>query len=857
MTLQPGSRLGPYEVLGRLGAGGMGEVWRARDPRLGREVAIKVLPADLASDASRLKRFEKEARSASALNHPNIVTIYEVGSADSISYLAMELVEGKTLRELLFGGPLPIKRVLSIASQMAEALARAHAAGIVHRDLKPENVMVTNDGLVKVLDFGLAKQTYSGPGSVGGTNLPTETGTDAGVILGTVGYMSPEQASGHPADFRSDQFSLGAILYELVTGKRAFAKPTGAQTLAAIIEQDPEPIGRLQPDVPETYRWVVERCLAKDPEGRYASTKDLARELTTLRDRLSAAISPGERAAARPAPSRRRLGLLLSSLAAVVLIGAWFVSRRSGPTSPDSVSKPRFTQLTFGPRTILTARFAPDGKTVVYGASVGTAEHELFLARVGSPESRPFGIPNATIASISLSGEMAIQFGDFRNATLAIAPLGGGTPREILENVRCADWSNDGKSLAVVHVVDGKDRLEFPVGKVLLERAGSAVLPSARAIDGCALSPREDLIAFNDSLGLSVVDAAGKVTRVGPTTTRGALSPRGDEIWFAEYAKGMSELHAVTLKGQKRFLASLPGDFVLMDVSGNGGILLERGVEEVEILGQMAGDQAERNLEWLDASIPADLSADGKSLLFIEKDPGWSNAEVYLRKAGGSPVRLGPGFASALSADGKWVVTKPSFDAAEIVLMPTGPGGPKSLPNGGLTTIGWSNWLPDGTKVVFAANAAGEKSRLYTQDVAGGPPRPITQEGVTFRFGTFVSPDGSLVVAQDAEKRFLLYAVAGNGGPASRPVPGLQEGERPIQWSADGRSLFVLGGNDRLAKVFLLDVVSGERTLWREFSSRDPSFGAPFRFFVTPDGKSWVRSYGKWTSNLFILEGVR
>src|SRR6266496_235179 len=202
MTLAAGSRLGPYEVLSPLGAGGMGEVWKARDTRLGREVAIKVLPAEVASDPSRLKRFEKEARSASALNHPNIVTIYDIGSHDSVAFIAMELVEGKTLRELLFAGALPVKRVLGIAAQVADGLARAHEAGIIHRDLKPADVMV------KIPDFGLAELNYTGADSSEGTNLPTETGTGAGVILGTVGYMSPEQASGQPVDYHSDQFSF-------------------------------------------------------------------------------------------------------------------------------------------------------------------------------------------------------------------------------------------------------------------------------------------------------------------------------------------------------------------------------------------------------------------------------------------------------------------------------------------------------------------------------------------------------------------------------------------------------------------------------------------------------------------------
>jgi serine/threonine protein kinase len=293
VTISTGTRLGPYEVLSSLGAGGMGEVYRARDTRLEREVAVKVLPAEVAADPGRVKRFEKEARSASALNHPNIVTIYDIGATDGLSWIAMERVEGKSLRELLFPGALPVKKLLQVATQIADGLARAHEAGIVHRDLKPENVMVTKDGLAKILDFGLAKLTTTGSGSDEASHLPTETGTSPGMVLGTVGYMSPEQASAQTVDFRSDQFSFGSILYEMATGKRAFQKGTAVDTLSAILHEDPKPVAESNPEAPPPLRWIVERCLAKDPQDRYASTRDLARELATVRDHLGEALLSG------------------------------------------------------------------------------------------------------------------------------------------------------------------------------------------------------------------------------------------------------------------------------------------------------------------------------------------------------------------------------------------------------------------------------------------------------------------------------------------------------------------------------------------------------------------------------------
>ncbi len=250
----------------------MGEVWKARDTRLAREVAIKVLPADVSGDDSRLKRFEKEARAASALNHPNIVTIYDIGATDSTSWIAMERVEGKTLREMFFTGALPMRKLLPIAAQIADGLAKAHEAGIVHRDLKPENVMVTKEGLVKVLDFGLAKVTTTGSGSDQGSHLPTETGTSPGVVLGTVGYMSPEQAAGQPVDFRSDQFAFGSVLYEMTTGKRAFQRKTGVDTLAAILNEDPPPIATLNQSVPRPLA-VDRRTMPREGPRRDATPR--------------------------------------------------------------------------------------------------------------------------------------------------------------------------------------------------------------------------------------------------------------------------------------------------------------------------------------------------------------------------------------------------------------------------------------------------------------------------------------------------------------------------------------------------------------------------------------------------------
>jgi hypothetical protein len=379
VTLIAGSRLGPYEIIAPLGAGGMGEVYRARDDRLGREVAIKVLPEGFAADRDRLARFEREARSASALNHPNIVTIYEIGRSDSVSFISMELVQGKTLRELIAEGALPTKTVLAIGAQIADALARAHEAGIIHRDLKPENLMVTREGLVKVLDFGLAKLAL--PDSDKVSALPTlGTATHPGVVLGTAGYMSPEQASARPVDFRSDHFAVGSILYEMATGKRAFARGTAAETLAAVIREEPEPVVSLAPGLPPPVRWVIERCLAKDPQERYAATRDLAHDLSQLRDH-AAEISPGP----PPVVLARRLGWLGPALIAGVLLAAGaavLVALRAGrplPARPIQFAVLIPPGTTYSPAEISRGfAVSPDGTRLVIEAILEGKRH-LFL----------------------------------------------------------------------------------------------------------------------------------------------------------------------------------------------------------------------------------------------------------------------------------------------------------------------------------------------------------------------------------------------------------------------------------------------------------------------------------------------
>jgi len=861
MTISPGSRLGPFEILAPLGAGGMGEVYRAKDSRLGREVAVKVLSSEFSSDADRRRRFEQEARAASGLNHPNIVTIHEIGSSGPTVYIAMELVSGGTLRELLHAGALPTKRLLDIGFQIADAVAKAHTAGIVHRDLKPENVMITSDGVVKILDFGLAK--LQKPLSEEQSNLETAQQTNAGSVLGTVGYMSPEQASGKAVDFRSDQFSLGSILYEMATGKRAFQRATSAETLTAIIREDAEPIGPMNGRVPAPFRWIVERCLQKDPEERYASTRDLARDLRSVREHLTEGLS-GE--ALRPAVTAgsRRTSLLRVALSAVALLAAFgvgmLVQNRLGRSSP-----PSFQQITFGSGTIHSARFAPDGQTIVYSAAWDGNPRKLFLKHPSSPEALPLELPSANLLSISPSGEMAIAV-DCRLAhpsvcegTMARAALTGGAPRDVAEHVQEASWAPDGSNLMVVRDVGGKARIEFPIGKVLYETTGY--------ISDARLSPKGDRIAFmdhpfaqDDSGTVALLDLTGKKTTLTSRWNKEgglAWSPSGDEIWFTATDTGANlSLYAVNSSGKVRVLVRVPGGIKLLDVARNGRVLLARGASRVGTLGLLPGDSRERDLSWLDYSFVGDISADGRTLLFDEEgEAGGANYTVYLRKADASPVvKLGEGAALALSPDGRWALAGLSSPKPRFVLLPTGAGEPKPLKVEGLEVGQSATWLPDG-RLLIAANEPNRGVRLFVQAVDGGRPRPITPEGIGTAFPGFaVSPDGKFVAAIGSDRRGMLFPVDGG---ATRAISGIADGEFPLRFSEDGRSIYVWK-RDLPARVYHVDLETGKRELWKELMPVDP--GGVERIsnvVITPDAKSYAYTFSRLLSDLFVVEGLR
>lgn len=861
--LAAGTTLGPYKILALLGSGGMGEVYRARDTRLGRDVAIKVISAERARDPERIKRFGQEARAAGALNHPNVCTILDLGAYEGSPFVVMELLEGGSLREKLNAGPIPVRKAIDYVAQAARGLAAAHEKGIVHRDLKPENLFVTKDARVKVLDFGLAKLTRPEVLAPEGEQPISIAATETGAILGTAGYMAPEQVRGQAADARSDLFALGAILYELVTGKRAFHGASYVETLHAILNEEPAPLSAGGRDMPPALEHVVSHCLEKNAEERFQTARDLAFDLQSL---VQGAVGTVPVTGTKPVRGGARFGfgvVAACSLASALLVAtiAVLLGLHARPTTAPS--RVTYRKLTAQRGGIWNARFSPDGKTVLYAASWDGRSPEIFETRPGIPTSRSVGVPQSNLLSISRSGTMAVTLEQrsFRvrplPGTLAEVPISGGMPRRILDDVLAADWTPDGRTLAVTHRVGSKLRLEKPPGHVLYETSGNLrfvrVSPNGRWL-AFVESPVE--LAFWGCI--VIMDSSGRVitrTREWKSMFGLAWSADGREVWFSSSEDVVSsDLRAVTPEGKVRVVARFPGWVALHDIGPDGRMLLARTQFQVGIRGRSFASDEERELGWMDWPIAADISSDGRTLLFDEQGMGGGpNYSVCVRGMDGSPpVRLGEGSARSLSPDGQWALAVQQGPPFQLNLLPTGVGDTTSLPRGRIEKYDRAGWLPDGKSVVFEGAEAGRAWRTYVQEVNGrGLPRPITPEGMA---GARVSPDGYLVAAVSSDRKLFVCPVAG-GEPTL--VADLQPDESVAQWTADGRSLYLVHSDGASMSVTRIDRNTGKREPWRSFSMPDPAGVGRMSLVLTPDGRAYACGYARLLDELYLVEGLK
>ena len=856
-----GSSLRHYRIEAKLGAGGMGAVYRAFDTHLERAVAIKVLAPGAMDNPDRRRRFYQEAKAASGLNHPNIITIYDIntGQVDgaTVDFIAMELVSGQTLEDLIGGRGLRPKEAVGYAIQMADALDAAHTAGIIHRDLKPSNVMVTDQGVVKVVDFGLAKVAEADDVDVFGATEQLDLGTmtEEGVIIGTVAYMSPEQAEGKKLDARSDIFSFGSLLYEMLTGRKAFAGESKVSMLSAILLKEPPPLSTELTGAPRELDTVIQRCLRKEPRRRWQTMGDVRVALEEVQDVLTSGT--GLRAA-QPKTTAWRLpgGWLIPAALALIagLGGGALLARRWAGSDP-----PSYQRLTFRRGDVLSAKFAPGG-AVVYGAEWDGAPFNLFSVQPGGRESRSLGIPYGLILSVSSAGDLAILKGVSENGQpgiLARVPYSGGTPRDILEGVVAADWGPDGEQLAVSRFLQGRKRVEYPIGKVLMEADGRAP-PFVR------VSPNgERVVYFDYDIEVGDYDLAlianGKPKQIltrGWRAVAGLMwSPDGREIWFSGARPNQDPaLWAVDLSGRERVLMHTPGFVLLLDVSRDGRALVTSTNSRVGIRCRANGAPDEQDLAWLDASFLYEISDDARSIVFVELSYGEGrNPAIYLRGTDGSPaVKLGYGNRPALSPDGKSVACiRREPNGSRIVILPTGAGEALSFPADGIRyeTV---EWFPDGKSLLFTGAMANQPVRTYRRAVSDGTTKVISSDNIRL---TRVAPDGAGALSLREGSAYLQPV---NGGPARR-IAALDAKDTVIRWSTDGRALFVRHDLDETGALELirLDLAGGRREVLRTIKPPEP--GAHFQGLVTmaADGRGYAYSYQRDLAILYLVSGLR
>ncbi len=864
MTLATATRLGPYEILGPLGAGGMGEVYRARDTRLGREVAIKVLPETVARDPERLARFEREARTVAALSHENLLAIHDFGATpEGAPYAVTELLEGETLRARLREGTPAARRAIEIGVQIARGLAAAHDKGIVHRDLKPENVWLCADGRVKILDFGLARAATAAAPSDSSVAPTATVATAAGLVVGTVGYMSPEQVRGTSVDARSDLFSFGAVLYEMLSGRRAFAGDTPADTMSAILREEPPELSRGGTDLPAGIERIVARCLEKQPAARFQSAHDLAFALEAL---VGSSSGSGLRPAlAEPVPARgsRLVPVLgIGTLTLVAGLGAGLLTGRA--SAPRRM--PTFQAITFQRGSVQSARFGPDGRTILFGAAFEGRPVTVYSTMTGAGDSRPLDLPSADVVGVARTGDMAVLLGRHhagsweRVGTLAQVPVEGGSPRPILEQAFDADIAPGGDRFAVVRADGPGRRLEYPIDHVIFRTPGWIGCPRIAA-DGRRIAFIVHPYVDDDIGYVALAGGDGRVERLTPDYefAQGlAWSPKQDELWTSAVGAQGYEIWAVARGRPKRLLFRGPAAVRIQDVAPDGRALVTQDAMRADIIGRLPGDDHERIYSWWSDDSFGGLTADGT--MFVASASSHTGAEGYFtyvrRNDGRPPVRLGAGAGIAITPDGSYALQANLEHGLDTLrLVPTGAGTTRTIALGGIRIYQTGNRplagvSADRRRLAFVGMAGRQGPRGYVLDLDGGKPQGVTSEGVE---SLLLSRDGTRLAAVFADGRIEVQSV--HGGTPVRVI-GARPDETPVGWDAAGRGL-LLWDRTFPIRVDRVDVASGARSVFREIAPDDPAgilYGA---LLLAPDGDSYLYRVRRSVSQVLVVAGLR
>jgi serine/threonine protein kinase len=844
--MKSGESLGPYRIVEKIGEGGMGEVFRARDSRLHRDVAVKILPAHVADDPDRRARFERESRAVAALSHPNILAIFDVGVDGPVTYAVTELLEGESLRECVADRALPVRKAVEIAVQVARGLSAAHDKGIVHRDLKPENIFVLIDGRVKILDFGLARTAAD-------TSAGTATGTEPGVVMGTVGYMAPEQVRAQPVDARTDLFALGVVLHEMLSGHRVFQRDTPAESMTAILREDPPELLGARADISPALNSIVRHCLEKNPSERFQTARDAAFAL----EALSGSIASGQSATGRtPTGGRRRwlwpVSAALATLAVMIGMLVWDRMSRDVP-------RPRYVMKTFEPQTMFSARFLPDGTTFAY-TGIGDSGRQTFLVRPDRSTPEPIGHADGALLAVSSSGEFAMLVDSVADRGMTLGTLArlsiGGAPRRVRERIRWADWGRDGSSMAVVQDVGGRDRLEYPIGTMLYETPGW--------ISMVRVSPDGARVAFSDHPlrgdirgWIKVADRAGRVVTVAGEYAAEyglAWSPDGTSVVFSASTGELDQplwvrrVYSVPASGgaAPELLLDAPGGLHINDVNARGDLLAGRSDIGTGIIVQPPNAPREQNLSWMSGSVAPLLARDGSLVAFQREVAGaGGGSDILLRKTDGSPpLRVGQGYVLALSPDGSKVLAL----TRDLVIYPTGAGERATLSKGPIETYSTMGaWFPDGERILTCGSEPGRGPRCYEQRL-DGLPKAVTPEGLV---GAALSLDGRLLLGQDANRAWQVVDLASG---SLRAAAGLQPTDVVAGWSNDGSAAFVARVPQVPARLERVNLRTGVRTFIRELAPPDRAgVSVIVPTSIIDDGRGYAYFYIRDVATWYIV----